>query len=107
MGTVLQAACECGYESEPVYVGYSMESSVPNAAGFCENCEKVVTIFNDDYVCRDCGGEIVAYEPPGNEKDEDDLPFIDSSDWLLDKPEWYCPVCKNHTLQFLFSGLWD
>lgn len=107
MGTVIQAICECGYESEPLYVGYSIESSVPNTAGFCEHCEKVVTVFDDDYRCSDCGGVVVAYEPSPLEADDPDFPINDSAEWLLDKPEWYCPVCKNHSLQFVYGGLWD
>ncbi len=66
MGSILKAECECGFESDHLYVGAGMADfeKVCYAPAFCGNCRKLVVA---DYVsgspkCPECGGGVTFYD---------------------------------------------
>jgi len=124
MGTLLKATCECGFESDYIYLGYGMLGfgSYCNAPAVCLNCN---LFLEKDYYkkyskCPTCRKKVVFYNDPsvqkekskkaGNEEKSYDFNWGTPNEekyFYLPDTYFYCPACHKMTMKFSFAGCWD
>jgi predicted RNA-binding Zn-ribbon protein involved in translation (DUF1610 family) len=115
MGSIIKASCECGFESEDLFIGFgfadvSMDRYL--APAICLNCHKIlIKNYKKKYTkCPSCRKKVVFYNntklraglnnssQSDNEKDEEfDLTFT----------TYLCPRCGKMTMRFFDVGCWD
>ena len=117
MGVILQGQCECGFETENLFIGGGMLDFTSKCyiPAVCLNCNIfLVKNYNKKFSkCPKCRKKVVFYNDPQLQNkpkhgsplfewniSEDD-PFI-----LLDT-EYYCPKCKKKQMRFIDMGCWD
>ncbi len=116
MGSMMQAVCTCGYESEMMNLGFGFNSMIFDKNGivgldayepfYCEACKNVqegsgLKKFNR---CTNCKKKMVSYLEP---LISDEMQLHSAREEKLLKQRWRCPSCKKNTLRFYECGLWD
>jgi predicted Zn-ribbon and HTH transcriptional regulator len=112
MGTIIQAICPCGLESEPIMqgIGFSYpENKTQMEPAYCDTCGIVVgrdlsKLFSK---CPKCRKKIRFFLEEMETVDEEQSFIYPSLDYQRDKEHWHCPRCKQETLQFWSMGCWD
>ena len=104
MGSILKAKCSCGYASSSLYIGVGMmfTADAPlNLIFYCDDCSLVQTEFSDSdkYLCLDCMNEITPYA-----KGDEEVEYGYEPE---NCKKYHCPKCKNESLYFKETGLWD
>lgn len=63
MGSIVDARCECGFDTESMFLGGGFVSfmTLCRAPALCSECMKMVVAnyLEDHQVCDACGGELV------------------------------------------------
>ncbi len=116
MGTILRAACSCGYKRDEISFGAGMNDfkvrcTVP---ALCHECRSVVAIdyFYADQACRQCRSSVVLYPEVRGEKDYE---YGSGETWRIDARSVLflpnlrnrCPRCDCDELAFTVSGYFD
>jgi|LauGreDrversion4_2_1035121.scaffolds.fasta_scaffold612088_1 Zn finger protein HypA/HybF involved in hydrogenase expression len=119
MGSMIDAACSCGYTSMPLLGGgmdnFLRECPIPF---HCPSCRAVVTadLLAKAPACPDCGQSgIVPYTDPSLAGDPGTLEVADCKYFSQDgggrvslsNGTYLCPSCERTTLQFSFAGCYD
>ncbi len=117
MGEMVQASCECGYESGSLPFGAGMMDFTTTcmAPALCERCRNVVpgTLFPLEAVCPDCGAAVTFYTDVTLH--DGPFPSEGSYTWrlptgvevVLPAERCTCPVCTEKQLRFLLRALFD
>ncbi|MBN1573614.1 MAG: hypothetical protein JW984_10505 [Deltaproteobacteria bacterium] len=120
MGTVFQAKCECGFESEEIFAGGGMLNFTEycGAPAICLKCRKlfVKNYLKDNPKCSYCKRPVIFYDDPSvhapiDSSEEDNVIF----DWRLEDDNFFelpdtmylCPKCGKMTMEFISIGCWD
>lgn len=124
MGSMIQAICECGFESEVFYAGAGMMDfkELCLAPAICLDCKKFL-IENyknkDEAECPVCNKNIVFYNDPRvkeikNKSMRQGGPIFEwrlddkiEKKFMLDDGRHLCPECGKLTLLFKETGCWD
>ena len=126
MGTILLSKCNCGFESESLFIGGGMipmnkEYYLPH---YCDDCEYV---FDRNILkksgselkkynkCSKCLKKVTSYGSIKKTDLDSDVILIDDIDFRFDLDKriklndkgHYCPRCKSDTLEFEHMGQWD
>ena len=111
MGIMIDAHCECGFESRMMGAGYGFHSfregkKEPQEDYWPSYCPKCRTLGMTDTVpktrvCEHCGGEVLMYGWKKVSKNK--LTFRDDSK----STGHLCPQCQKFTLVFEEVGMWD
>lgn len=123
MGSLLQAKCECGFESKLIYAGggFFIFKETLKAPALCTNCY-TFTIRN--YLkkynyCNKCRSKIIFYNDKKLWKDknasQDELDsifwwgidFLNDKAFVLPNTLYVCPKCREYKMKFYPCGLWD
>jgi hypothetical protein len=121
MGTMVQALCQCGFESGILGFGggWSNFTTYCGAPALCQACGalQVANYLDESSRCARCGGPVVYYDDPRLWANADDTPADSShfSLWNLEGgrvfrlPDTHClcPKCGQMTLRFMDIGCWD
>lgn len=117
MGTIIKASCECGYETNNMYLGGGMtnHTTVSMFPNYCKDCKSLfqANMFDENIVCQQCRSiDTVPYNNPSLVKDLS----ITSFDWnsgtknsplKLSRENSFCPNCEKYSLKFVSTGMWD
>ena len=123
MGSMLISQCQCGYESETLFIGGGMismneEYYVPF---YCDDCEIVIerNVMNDFGLkkynkCPKCRKKVQYYGSISEEKSDvefyhntPDGRFDFDRRYNFDDDKNHCPKCKKDNLTFNLVGCWD
>jgi len=129
MGSVLQAKCSCGFESDELFLGGGMMDmgAICNIPYYCDHCEIVGTInilkkntdellhreLKKDIKCKKCRRKIQYYgeiSEDNFESQEDyafDWSFGFDKRYLLHDKLYHCPKCKKEKMKFYMTACWD
>ncbi len=115
MGSIIKASCECGFESEDLFIGVGFLDVNHDrylAPAVCLNCHKIfVKSYKKKYSrCSSCRKKVVFYNAPNlqaesnsssqsNSKKEDEFSLPDTT--------YLCPKCGKMTMKFYDAGNWD
>lgn len=116
MGTMIDASCECGYETKMMFLGggmynYTTECSFPF---YCVDCSIlfVSNMFDKKTVCPKCHKTVVY--PYDSEKAFDTAGKDTVFHWnardkklVLTDGNYICPACRKFSLKFFDVGCWD
>ena len=115
MGRIIQASCECGYESEHLFIGsgfLDMNHDRYLAPAVCFNCHK---ISEKNYLakyprCPSCRKKIIFYNDPILGADSNDSSEYDEKnegEFTLPDNSYLCPKCGQMKMRFFNAGNWD
>jgi hypothetical protein len=110
IGTIIQAVCECGYESEEVFQGGGFESftTTDMEPAYCPKCKELVVEnrFVKEPRCSKCHGDIKFYDHldvgPGRTG-----PGFQWGKVVIPSEKCLCPRCGKRTMRFVMAGCWD
>lgn len=121
MGDIINAKCNCGFESGGIFAGGGMTNydkfcSVP---ALCENCRDLVIVnyLRKNLKCPKCGKKVVVYGDPTlqqtrkkAERSSDIFSwFVDEKKGTFALPDvfYLCPRCGKKRMRFFHNGQWD
>ena len=123
MGSILKAHCACGFESGEFLAGGGMLNfhEICYAPAVCLRCNIfLIKNYMKKYSkCPDCNKKVTFYNDPSvqmapipNSHDEEDEIFSwnlghEKGHFSLPNTTFFCPTCKNFTLEFRDIGFWD
>ena len=122
MGSILRAKCKCGFTSETILAGGGMLNfhEVCNAPAICLNCNLfLIKNYMKKYSkCPKCRKKVTFYNNPQIQKKmpESYKKYNEIFCWYIDKikgtfrlpdTQYFCPNCKEMTLEFFDLGNWD
>ena len=111
MGSIVKAICECGFETEEMYLGGGMSNhtTMNIFPHYCKDCKSLfqANMYDDTIVCINCkSSNTVLYDNAYVVKNLDEVSF----NWgtlKLSKKNSLCPQCDNFSLEFISVGMWD
>ena len=129
MGDMLQAVCECGYQSNILFVGGGMIDlgEICKVPYYCENCKYIGAtnilmknpenpdeiIIRKTIKCSKCRRKVQHYgEVIKKTFEYADYVFFqweleDENSYIVNDKYYYCPKCKKIKLKFYPCGNWD
>jgi ribosomal protein L37AE/L43A len=124
MGVILQGQCECGFETENLFIGGGMRDmlnmlKMRNITRYlpavCLNCNIfLVKNYNKKFSkCPKCRKKVFFYGDPQLENElqgggplpEWNMP--EDYNFILSGTEYYCPQCREIKMKFIDVGCWD
>ena len=118
MGSTVEASCKCGYRAtSDVGGGKSNYLTVDLMPALCEHCQTLVTVNKcaKPPLCPKCKSpQVLPYDDPAlNAKPDASIPVSRrvweamGSAFQLTCGTYLCPACKQYTLRFIETCLWD
>jgi hypothetical protein len=119
MGSTVEAKCKCGYRAtSDVGGGKSNYLTFGSMPALCEHCQTLVTVnkYAKPPQCPKCKSpQVVPYDDPAlNAKSDTTITesgrvweAMAGSAYLLTCGTYLCPACKQYTLRFIETCLWD
>ena len=104
MGDIIKGYCNCGYQSDDLFLGVGMNGGTGKTVCYCTHCKKIQTepSYNIPKLCQDCGKQIVPYT-----SGEDDVKFSEFEEDDNEIKKYHCPKCNKEELKFISTGIWD
>ncbi len=117
MGQMIRAKCNCGFQTDVMYLGGGMMNHTVSCIfpNYCKDCKSLfeANMYDKKIICNKCGStNTVPYNNSQVVKSLDDTVF----DWSpvqmneelkLSKNNSLCPQCNEFALEFIFVGMWD
>lgn len=117
MGTILQAACTCGYKSEELYEGFGMfDLDAPTRApALCRGCKSVVNAAKvAPLTCPECSSNDIALlappapiTPAAEESSDQRMERAREDADRKQRSRYPCPRCGTTALKLEEVGMWD
>jgi ribosomal protein L37AE/L43A len=114
MGSIIKASCECGFESEDLFIGVGFLDVNHDrylAPAVCLNCHKIfVKNYKKKYPrCSSCRKKVVFYNDPKLQAESKNPMQSDERDEGFSLPDttYLCPQCEKKTMRFVDIGCWD
>jgi len=118
MGSILQAKCSCGFNSEGLFVGGGFRNflKVCSAPALCKRCSAIVVLnyLKKKNKCPSCKSEVIFYNDFSlQRKTKKEYPLFDwnigedEGSFILPDTKYYCPKCNKLKMKFIRSGSWD
>ena len=117
MGSVLQAHCACGFESEEIFAGSGMRSFLQENCilpALCKECGILFerNVLNKTYIrCPRCRKKAHFYTDPSLQgATNEQAPIFEwylEDEYILPDTLYLCPSCKEKNMRFYDVGSWD
>jgi hypothetical protein len=119
MGILVEAHCRCGYHRADIRVGGGMHTfaSECDFPVFCKTCNDLTqaNLLAAPPRCLECAGtSITPYDDLSLPCDQAGQPVATwdvtpeiGRELVLHDGNYICPACKELTLTFSLSGMWD
>jgi len=121
MGSLLRAACPCGFETEvlPVGSGYRDHTMTLKAPAYCDGCKTIVVSEYQTKTkrCSTCREHLTFYNDPALQSHHNHDPKTppvfrwrtddSATEFVLSDILYLCPACRKKTMKFTDAGCWD
>ena len=115
MGSMIQAKCECGFDSGTIVAGGGFMNfrSMGMEPALCQHCKRLVM---RDYKtkssrCPECHKKVTFYNDlklqRPNEKQRRKSNVYEWEEFVLPDGEYLCPKCGRMAMRFKVVGHWD
>ena len=104
MGDIVLGICNCGYQSDELFLGVGMEVDIGKTVCYCNDCKQIQTVpkYNVPKLCENCKKDLIPY----NSISDEGVDFKGGNSNSEGK-NYHCPNCKQESLMFHWDGLWD
>ena len=116
MGTIIQAKCSCGYQTENMFIGAGMMNFKTECIFpvYCGSCKLMLqaNLLEQTIKCSNCNGKVVSYNDELISKKSNGYgDFVwnitDNRTVRLTEDNNLCPRCQKFYLGFFSLGNWD
>ena len=119
MGSIIQAKCSCGYETESMFVGGGISTSTTNCTfpAYCDTCKVMLQadLITKSLKCPTCYNEVVSYDEERISMNNNGYGVFSWSFSInniertvrLTEQKNLCPKCQQFTMGFVNLGNWD